>query len=96
MLDLEYTILKLLKAAKRKTPRGAINDIIDLIFHPFFGKTLGVAELLDFLFHSLNEQRIDLIKFAKYNLSSFVFSILDALERMKKMGKVSPRGKRRS
>ena len=74
---IEYIARKLKKMANRKTKRGKINDIIDLIFHPWFGKTRGIAEIADFLAHSANEKRLDLRKFAKYNLTTFIWSIAE-------------------
>ena len=84
-VDPEYLLHKLGKALKRRTLQGAINDLIDGLFHPFFGRTCGLAEIADFLAHSLNEGKLDIDKFVRYNLDSFLGSIIRGL---------SPRGHR--
>ena len=72
----EWIAKKLIRAAKRKTRTGKVNDLIDLVFHPLFGKTGGAAEILDFIAHSINEGRLDWQKFWKYNGKSFIESLL--------------------
>lgn len=73
---IDYVVHKLIKASKRKTKVGKINDLIDLVFHPLFGETKGVAEIVDFLLHSINEGKLDFRKFNKYNLHSFIYSLI--------------------
>lgn len=74
--SIEYIKHKLKKMFTRKTDTGKINDLIDLIFHPWFGKTKGLAEIVDFLCHSINESKLDGIKFVEYNFPSLVLSIV--------------------
>ena len=81
---LKYMLRKLLRAASRRTARGAVNDIIDALLHPWFGKTCGLAEILDFILHCANEGEVSLEKFVRYNMRSFVSSVLEAIRRVRR------------
>jgi len=81
MQDYEWIAKKIMKILKRKTTKGKINELIDLICHPFFGKTCGVAEIVDFILHCVNEGEINLQKFTKYNLKSLIRSLLKVMEK---------------
>jgi len=72
-----YFLKKLPRMINRRTRTGIINDIIDVIFHPLFGKYMAIPEVLDFIAHCLNEGKIDLNKFAKYNLPSAMKGVLE-------------------
>ena len=74
-----YFLYKMNKIMKRKTRQGVINDIIDLVIHPLFGKYLGIPEVVDFIFHSLNEGKVDFNKFVKYNLPSMLYGIMRSI-----------------
>lgn len=71
----EWAAKKILRAFTRKTRKGMINDLIDLFLHPLFGRTFGLAEVIDFILHCVNEGKVDLRKFQIYNLPSFLFSL---------------------
>jgi len=49
--------------------------LIDIFLHPLFGKTFGIAEIVDFILHCVNEGQINIDKFLKYNLRSFLYSL---------------------
>jgi len=53
---------------RRKIRKGAVNRVIDAVFHPFFDDPLAVV--LDGVAHLLNEGDLEesLLKFARYNL----------------------------
>jgi len=74
-----YFFKKLEKMIGRKSRKAIINDIIDVVFHPLFGKYLGIPEVVDFIFHCLNEGEIDMKKFVRYNLPTALASILNAV-----------------
>ena len=61
---LRYLRYKIKKMRERKTARGIVNDLVDLIFHPLFGKING-AEALDILAHALIDKEIRVDKIIK-------------------------------
>lgn len=80
----EWVIKKILRALRRKSWRGFMNDIIDVICHPWFGKTYGIAEIVDFILHAINEGRVRVDKFIIYNLNSLIYSIYKLAKRLSK------------
>lgn len=71
-----YFFRKIAKMIGRKSKKAIINDIIDTIFHPFFGKYMAIPEVLDFIAHSINEGKVDFEKFIKYNLPTAISGTL--------------------
>jgi len=62
-----YVLHKLTKMVKRRTLKGKLNDLIDLVFHPLF-KEHPAWRIIDFVAHCLVEGEINIEKFIRYNL----------------------------